>query len=279
MMHLLWDIRVSLDLFLGGLGVGAFLVGVILYYIDAKVYDTFVKKSFVIAPLLVIAGLLLLLTELGRPLNVIKTIYAINPTSFMSIGIFLQSAFVAVALLIAFKVLTSGVESLCSKIIYAGAILAGLVGLYHGFLLSGIAKEPWNNAIPVIFFVSSILSGSSLMLLLNLESLEGLIARFKLPIIINMILTLELAAVFAWVYNLALTTASSKHAYEVLMGSFGIEFWGLSILVGLIIPMVLLTLVILGKTSLKIVAIPTFATMVLGSFFLKNLVVYLGQAV
>ncbi len=278
-MHLLWDIRVSLDLFLGGLGVGAFLVGVILYYIDAKVYDTFVKKSFVIAPLLVIAGLLLLLTELGRPLNVIKTIYAINPTSFMSIGIFLQSAFVAVALLIAFKVLTSGVESLCSKIIYAGAILAGLVGLYHGFLLSGIAKEPWNNAIPVIFFVSSILSGSSLMLLLNLESLEGLIARFKLPIIINMILTLELAAVFAWVYNLALTTASSKHAYEVLMGSFGIEFWGLSILVGLIIPMVLLTLVILGKTSLKIVAIPTFATMVLGSFFLKNLVVYLGQAV
>lgn len=278
-MHLLWDIRVSLDLFLGGVGVGAFLVGVILYYVDAKVYDTFVKKSFVVAPLLVIAGLLLLLTELGRPLNVIKTIYAINPTSFMSIGIFLQSAFVAVALLIAFKVLTSGVESLCSKIVYAGAILAGLVGLYHGFLLSGIAKEPWNNAIPVIFFVSSILSGASLMFLLNLESLENIVARFKLPLIINMILTLELAAVFAWVYNLALTTAASKHAYDVLISSFSMEFWVLSIFIGLIAPLAIFTLVILNKLSLKAVAIPTFAIIVIGSFFLKNLVVYLGQAV
>ena len=94
-----------------------------------------------------------------------------------------------------------------------------------------------------------------------------------------MILTLELAAIFAWVYNLALTTASSKHAYDVLMGSFGLEFWGLSIVVGLLIPLALLTMVILGKTTLKAVALPTFATMVIGSFFLKNLVVYLGQAV
>ena len=29
-MDLLWDVRVSLDLFLGGLGVGAFLVGAVL---------------------------------------------------------------------------------------------------------------------------------------------------------------------------------------------------------------------------------------------------------
>lgn len=277
-MDLLWDIRVSLDLFLGGLGVGAFLVGAVLYYMDVKTYEGIIKKSFVIAPILVILGLVLLLTELGRPLNVIKTLYAINPTSFMSIGIFLQSAFVAVALYIAFSMLTKGTESLCSKFVYVGATLAGLVGLYHGFLLTGIAKEPWNNAIPVIFFVSSILAGSSFVFLLNLSSLDTLLEKVKIPVIINMVLTLELAAIFAWTYNLALTTAASKHAYDVLMGSFGLEFWILSIVVGLIIPLVLLTFVILGKTSLKAVAIPTFATMVVGSFFLKNLVVYLGQA-
>lgn len=167
---------------------------------------------------------------------------------------------------------------MCEKFVYIGAVLAGLVGLYHGYLLTGIAKEPWNNAIPVIFFVSSILSGSSLVFLLSLSELDSLISKFKIPLIINMVLTLELAAVFAWVYNLALTTASSKHAYDVLMSSFGFEFWGLSIFVGLVVPLALLTLVILGKTSLKSVALPTFATMVVGSFFLKNLVVYLGQA-
>lgn len=275
-MNLLWDIRVSLDLFLGGLGVGAFLMGAVLYYIDAKVHDVVIKKAFVVAPLLVMAGLLLLLTELGRPLNVIKTIYAINPTSFMSIGIFLQSAFVAISLFIAFTVLTKGASELCAKVIYVGAILAGLVGLYHGFLLSGIAKEPWNNSIPIIFFVSSILSGSVLVLLLS-ENVEDVATKFKLPIVINMILTLELAAIFAWVYNLALTTASSKHIYDVLMTSFGLEFWGLSIVVGLIAPLTLFTLVLLGKTSFKAVFIPASAAIVIGSFFLKNLVVYLGQ--
>ena len=278
-MDLLWDVRVSLDLFLGGLGVGAFLVGAVLYYMDAKTYEGVLKKAFIIAPILVIAGLLLLLTELGRPLNVIKTLYAINPTSFMSIGIFLQSAFVAVALLIAFSMLTKGIEGISAKFVYVGATLAGLVGLYHGLLLTGISIEPWNNAIPVVFFISSILAGSSLVFLLNLSELDTVLQKFKIPVIINMILTLELAAIFAWVYNLALTTASSKHAYDVLMGSFGLEFWGLSIVVGLLIPLALLTMVILGKTTLKAVALPTFATMLIGSFFLKNLVVYLGQAV
>ena len=278
-MDLLWDVRVSLDLFLGGLGVGAFLVGAVLYYMDAKTYEGVLKKAFIIAPILVIAGLLLLLTELGRPLNVIKTLYAINPTSFMSIGIFLQSAFVAVALLIAFSMLTKGIKGISAKFVYVGATLAGLVGLYHGLLLTGISIEPWNNAIPIIFFISSILAGSSLVFLLNLSELDTVLQKFKIPVIINMILTLELAAIFAWVYNLALTTASSKHAYDVLMGSFGLEFWGLSIVVGLLIPLALLTMVILGKTTLKAVALPTFATMLIGSFFLKNLVVYLGQAV
>jgi len=277
-MDLLWDIRVSLDLFLGGLGVGAFLLGAVLFYIDAKNYEGIIKKAFVIAPIFVIAGLLLLLTELGRPFNVIKTLYSVNPTSFMSIGIFLQSAFVAVALLVAFGILTKGISGIGKQLVYIAATLAGLVGLYHGFLLTGIAKEPWNNAIPVIFFVSSILSGSSLVFLLNLGAIDSLTQRVKIPVIINMVLTLELAAIFAWVYNLALTTASSKHAYDVLMGSFGLEFWGLSIVVGVLIPLALLTMVILGKTTLKAVALPTFATMVVGSFFLKNLVVYLGQA-
>lgn len=43
-MHLLWNIRTSLYLFLGAAGVNVFLVEVIPYYVDAKVYDVFVKN-------------------------------------------------------------------------------------------------------------------------------------------------------------------------------------------------------------------------------------------
>jgi len=277
-MELLWDVRVSLDLFLGGLGVGAFLVGALFFYLDAKAYESIVKKAFVIAPILVIAGLVLLLTELGRPMNVIKTIYSVNPTSFMSIGIFLQSAFVAVALFIAFSALSKSTSEVSKAIVYIGAILAGLVGLYHGFLLTGISIEPWNNAIPIVFFISSILAGSSLIFLISLNELEVILEKFKLPVVINMILTLQLAAVLAWTYNLALTTEASKQAYATLMSSFSTEFWVLSLLVGLIVPLALLTLVLLKKVSFKVVALPTFLTIIAGSFFFKNLVVYLGQA-
>lgn len=278
-MELLWDIRVSLDLFLGGLGVGAFLVGAVFFCVDAKVHEDFIKKSFILAPILVVAGLVLLLTELGRPLNVIKTIFEVNPTSFMSIGIFIQSAFVAVGLYIAFFIVTKNLSKISSTLVYIGAILAGLVGLYHGFLLAGVGIEPWNNAIPIIFFLSSILAGASLVFLLNLGSIEQMSEKAKLPIIINMILTLELAALLAWAYNLALTTAASKNAFEVLMSGFGMEFLVLSVLLGLLLPLVLLTLVLLKKVSFKAVAYPTFLPIILGSFFLKNLVVYLGQAV
>ena len=37
-MHLLWDIRVVLDLFLGGIGIGAFVLASILYTIDYQKY-------------------------------------------------------------------------------------------------------------------------------------------------------------------------------------------------------------------------------------------------
>ena len=57
------------------------------------------------------------------------------------------------------------------------------------------------------------------------------------------------------------------------------EFWVLAIFIGIVLPLMLLTLVVLKKISFKVASIPVFASIVLGSFFLKNLIVYLGQAV
>ncbi|MBE0490876.1 MAG: polysulfide reductase NrfD [Sulfurospirillum sp.] len=278
-MHLLWDIRVSLDLFLGGLGVGAFLVGAVLFFIDARLYESIIKKAFIIAPIMVMTGLLMLLSELGRPMNVIKTIYAVNPTSFMSIGIFVQSVFVAVALLVAFSTLSKKIKDINKVLVYITVSLAGLVGLYHGFLLTGISIEPWNNALPVMFLTSSVIAGSSLVFLLSVDKMDELFTNLKLPVVINLVLTLQFAAVFIWVYNLALTSASSRHIYEVLMSGFGMEFWVLSVLVGIVIPAGLLTFVLLKQVSFKVVALPVFVMMIAGSFFFKNLVVYLGQAI
>ncbi len=276
-MYLLWDIRVSLDLFLGGLGIGAFLLGALLYQADREAYAEAIKKAFLMAPVTVIAGLLLLMTELGRPINVIKTVYAVNPTSFMSIGIFLQGLFVLVSCIIAFRLITKGDAGLSRALVYIGAALAGLVGFYHGFLLTGIGLEPWNNALPTVFFLSSIVAGSSLALLLSYSQLEQINERFNLPVTLNLALTLELAAVAAWAYHLALASQASKQTYVALMENYGMEFWGLSILLGLIVPIVLLSLILLKKAHLKATFAAASVAIISGSFFLKNLIVYLGQ--
>jgi protein NrfD len=278
-MELLWDIRVSLDVFLGGLGVGAFIFGAILYYMGSQTYAATIKKAMIIAPLLVIAGLLLLLTELGRPMNIIKTVIAVNPASVMSIGIFLQGIFVAISLFIAFIAITKGAEEITGKLMYIGATLAGLVGFYHGMLLAGIGIEPWNGAIPVMFFVSSMIGGAMLALLLSYGSseFEAIAQNFKVPVVANGIITVNLVIILGWIYSLALTSSASKAAYSALFSSFGMELF--IAIAGLVLPLVLFTMVLMKKATLKAVTIPAALMLLAGSFVLKNLIVYLGQMV
>ncbi|MBN2964945.1 polysulfide reductase NrfD [Sulfurospirillum sp. T05] len=278
-MELLWDVRVSLDVFLGGLGVGAFIFGAILFYMGSQKYASTIKKAMVIAPVLVIAGLLLLLTELGRPLNIIMTAIHINPTSVMSIGIFLQGIFTALAVWIAFLALTKGVEAVSSTLMYVGATLAGLIGFYHGMLLAGIGIEPWNGAIPVMFMVSSMLGGAMVALLLAFGSdeFDAILENFKVAVIGNALITLNLAIIVAWIYSLALNDLASKTMYSTLFGSFGMELF--IAIAGLVIPLVLFTMALMKKATLKSVVIPASVLFLVGSFVLKNLIVYLGQAV
>ncbi|NLC27189.1 MAG: polysulfide reductase NrfD [Campylobacteraceae bacterium] len=278
-MELLWDVRVSLDLFLGGVGIGAFIFGAFLFYIDKNGYQLTIKRAMIISPLLIIVGLLLLLSELGRPLNVIKTIVAVNPTSFMSIGIFLQGIFIALVLYVVFNLLTKKIEDMSGALIYVTATLAGLVGFYHGFLLTGIGLEAWNQAIPIIFFGSSILSGAFLAASLSYGSVEfeKLVSNFNFVIVANAIITIELIAILGWVYSLATATAASQATYAGLMSLFGFELF--LALAGLLLPLLLLTLVLMKKISLRVIVLPTAILLLGASFVLKNLIVYLGQMV
>ncbi|MBE0496507.1 MAG: polysulfide reductase NrfD [Campylobacterales bacterium] len=278
-MELLWDVRVSLDVFLGGLGVGAFIFGAILFYMGSQTYASTIKKAMVIAPVLIIAGLLLLLTELGRPLNIIMTAVYVNPTSVMSIGIFLQGIFTALAVWIAFLALTKGVDAVSSTLMYVGATLAGLIGFYHGMLLAGIGIEPWNGAIPVMFMVSSMLGGAMVALLLSYgsEEFDAILENLKVPVIGNALITLNLAIIVAWIYSLGLNDLASKTMYATLFGSFSMELF--IAIAGLIIPLVLFTMALMKKVTVKSVVIPASVLFLVGSFVLKNLIVYLGQAV
>lgn len=278
-MEILWDYRVVLDLFLGGVGIGAFLFGAILFYLDSSKYESIIKRSWIISPLLIILGLLILITELGRPLNIVQTIFNTNPTSFMSIGIYLQGICLLLMIIVLLKIKTISVIS--KPLVYATAAFAGLVGLYHGFLLTGMGNIVWNSSVPLIFFLSSIVAGTALSLLVSTstQSYKDAMDSSKLPLIFNAILTLQLVAILSWVYSLTSSNAEANAAYLVLMSSYSTQLWTLVILVGIIAPLALFTLAMMKKVEAKSILLPSALCMIAGSFFLKHLVVYFGQMV
>ena len=279
-MELLWDYRVVLDLFLGGVGIGAFLFATILFLLDSVKYENIIKKSWILAPFLIIIGLILLLTELGKPFNIIKALTNINMTSVMSIGMFLQLICVVLMLILVIKLLSSKVAELSKCLVYLTAAFSGLIGIYHGFLLTGMGKIVWTDSIPSIFFISSILAGSSLVILISLKDKAFIefSKNLKLPLTFNLILTMQFIAIFSWVYSLAIRGSETKLAYNELMSSFGSEFW-LLMFIGIIIPLIIFSMMLIKKVETK--AMFTIATVciITGSFIVKHIVVYLGQMV
>jgi len=279
-MEILWDYRVVLDLFLGGVGIGAFLFATILYVVDAKKFQVGIRKSWIVAPILIILGLVLLLTELGRPLNIIKAIYHTNGSSVMSIGMFLQGICVALMLLVVYKLYTSKIEEISKSLIYITGLFAGLVGIYHGFLLTGIERLAWTDSIPSMFFISSILAGSALstVFMVSEEGYKELMTKLKLPIIFNLVLTFQIISVFSWVYSLAIRGSETKLVYDELMSTFSFEFQ-FFVIVGIVIPLVLFTQMIVKKTNTKALFTVATACIIAGSLMMKYIVVYIGQMV
>ena len=279
-MEVLWDYRVVLDLFLGGVGIGTFLFGTILYYVDPQKYECIVRKSWIVSPFFIIIGLILLLTELGRPENILKAIFNTNISSVMSIGMFLQGICVLLMVLMVIKLLSSKVLDISKTLIYLTSAFAGLVGIYHGFLLTGIVRTAWTDSIPSIFFISSILAGASLVILISLnnEVFNDFSNKLKLPAIFNFVLTLQVIAIFSWVYSLAIKGAQSKVVYNELMSTFGAEFW-LFIIVGIVIPLAIFTMMLIKKVDSKAMFTTATICIIAGSFFIKHIVIYLGQMV
>ena len=99
-----WDIRVTLDLYLGGIGVGAYLLSVFLSFYHLEQHAKSIKLGAYAAPILVSLGLLLLVSKIGVPLTFMTTLWNVNFESVMSIGVFLQVGFVFTSIYYAYQI-------------------------------------------------------------------------------------------------------------------------------------------------------------------------------
>lgn len=274
-MHLLWDIRVVLDLFLGGIGIGAFVLASILYTIDYEKYKTVCKTGFFMAPVFVAIGLIFLLLEIGRPLHAVIMLVSVNPTSILSWGGFLQGGFILLSLFIAFKIFKE--QTVSNVLLFITMTLAFIVGIYHGALLSSFGRSAWNSSLPVLFLSTSLVTGFlTTMFIAKFFKQEAVTNKLVKGSMIVFLL-LSFVSIIGWIYGLKSQDTTSKEALAYMMNEYFILI-SIAIIFGMILPIIiyiksLFAKVHLSNFELKLTAVSAFV----GVFALKYVVVYLGQ--
>ncbi len=295
--HLIsWDWRVAADLFLGGIGVGAFLVAVFFSFAYRDKYSSVSKAGAVIAPLAVILGLCFLLSEMGHPFRLYQTLIGFNLSSPISWGGPLQGLFIVIGLIYAYLWLKPGQARLRNLVGAVGVPAALAVGAYHGWLLTAVKARPlWNTAgATITALLGLVTTGVAAVLLAvcltrrgtsegtpeNKPACKCPIERLRNLLIAG--LFLQCVAFIVWWAGMSAGTDLQGEAIATANAAMGMLFWAAGIGVGLVIPAFLQIADILAKrredrrASIPTAAFAAILTLI-GGFVLRYVVIIAGQ--
>jgi protein NrfD len=249
-----WDWKVALDLFLGGAGVGAFVLSVGLSEFWGRKYRRIPQTAAFLAPILVAAGLLLLMLKLGRPFQIFQTFTNFAPTAPLWWGGVFQTLFVAGAIWYALLWRDTEPNPKRRKLGLALTPIALIVGGYHGMLLSVMPARPlWNTGPTVLAaFAAFVTTGIAAVMVVHLLRMKRG-GRLQDPEHVQTFLTnlipvrhvlvgallLQLGTFFLWWQSLRFGDLADRMALEAANAGFGPMHWWLGIGVGLVLPLIL----------------------------------------
>ncbi|MGV2939308.1 NrfD/PsrC family molybdoenzyme membrane anchor subunit [Mesobacillus sp. LC4] len=297
--HAYWDYRVALDLFLGGVGIGVFLLAAYFSLVFKEKSLKITRLGFILAPVLVGLGVFALLTELGKPFRMLSTFINVNPTSVTSWGGFLQTIFILlsfVIFLVVWKYKQNAYQmGIFKGLVIAGSVFALAVGIYHGLLLMSLGVAGWaNGLIPVMFLVSSILSGSSVLMVVEAVFMRSIIGRgkevysetavssdaqnFTYSKLLGSLAAIQALLILTWRISLNSAGTEAIIAYQNLISHFGVYWWIFVVAIGLVIPLTIAGYSTLKKIKMSFYTAMIFTVVVLiGSYAFKHIILYSGQ--
>lgn len=249
MQQTTWGWLIVIYLFLGGLGAGAFLGSALAYKgFFGKLNEKFYKFGFLLAPVAVITGTVLLLFDLApsaaiNPFKIIQ-LYT-QPTSMMSIGTYLLTFFIIVSLLIYLKALKA--NKICDHMLMFGVILAiGVMG-YTGLLLYVVKAIPlWASIwVPIIFVISAVSTGISANAIVILQAghrLTHSVHKFHAVLVL-----LEIISIIMLFAIVSREPAGFASVSFITSGTLAPVFWIGFVLLGLFLPLVSASGVFLGN--------------------------------
>jgi len=247
-----WSWEHALYLFLGGLGGATFVMGVIADFAargadeTAGVWLALAKIGMIAGIICLGLGLLILLFDLGKPLNAIHA-FKRPSTSWISRGIIIVIIFGVLALIQIAWIWPVTAESEPNAARSFFGILALIFGLgvavYTGFLLG--ASRPiatWSTPLtPAIFLLSALYGGTLLLQFLGSFLTTDLAAQ-PLECLGSLAIILSIMLLFMfWFYVIANNSSQGARAGSKLLVSGNVSglFWFGVVFVGLLIPLAL----------------------------------------
>lgn len=178
-----------------------------------------------------------------------------------------------------------------------GLPLALMVGIYTGVLLGALVARPfWNNPmLPMLFLVSALKTGTASICLygcfikgfrgMSLEKMET--NKFLVHSLDFVLMVLAIITIFLFIFGLYISPRSSVGAAQLIMGGpYTFLFWGIVVVVGIIIPLCLEIYELLPHFTRQaemrehnpwISGVITISVLI-GGYALRHVVVYGGQA-
>jgi len=286
-----WGADITLDLFFGGLGVGAFIFAVLVSFFYGDRLSKVSRIASFLTPITVALGLFFLILHLGRPWRFYLVLLNFNVTSPLSWGAWLQGIFFGLSVIYAFLWFVERGESpgnpkLRRGIGYIGMPFALAVGVYHGLLLMTFKSRPlWNTGPTVLMAICGfIITGIALVMLIlsisprNKELLREL--RTSRNILGGFIL-IQLFTIALWITSLYFGPGDSHEAMLRLITQYGLLFWGGAIVIGLVLPVVIGTLALFSErekeTISRLVPFLTSLMVLIGGFLLRYVTIIAVQ--
>jgi protein NrfD len=290
----IWDWRIAVYLFLGGLTAGIMCFSAWALLARKEEQAPFAAWGLSLwGPIMLSLGMTTLFLDLDHKLYVWRFYTTFQPSSPMSYGAWILIFVYPAALALILATLRRGYPWLAGQVEriplghwlldlaerYRRAIAAWNIpfgialGIYTGILLSGFLARPfWNSAIlGPLFLVSGLSTAAALVVLVAREPRERhLFTRIDVGLILA-----ELAIVALLLINLATGARMQHEALAALFGGgYTAVFWLWFVTLGLLIPLVLESLELAGRRVPWALLAPVLV--LCGGFILRQVALDIG---
>ncbi len=235
---------------------GALNVASISSVFERAMYKPLARLSGLLALALLAGGLAALVLDLGRPDRLIVAMTNINPTSIFSWNILLYTGFFAIVAAYLWTMMSKPMGRFYKPAAYTAflwrLVLTTGTGSIFGWL---VARQAYDAAIMAPLFIAFSFAFGKAIFLLILMGAYGMTGRPLGAVVLTRLqrlagITLAAALYFLAVQHITALYAAEHRAYETWLlagGSFyTILFWGVAVVAGGLLPLVLLLAPSLG---------------------------------